>query len=144
MRHIPSYPHGIITASPGKEVRREEELDPASTGHEPESISRQEQQCEAALEDLRWPEGFRCPKCSSSQHYRCRRNGLRIFQCCGCRIRTSLTEDTIFHSTKLPLTIWFQSMFFLTQNKNNVSTLELRRHLGISYPAEAQAHAGHV
>jgi hypothetical protein len=26
-------------------------------------------------------------------------------------------------------------MFFLTQNKNNVSTLELRRHLGISYPA---------
>jgi len=26
-------------------------------------------------------------------------------------------------------------MYFLTQNKNNVSTLELRRHLGISYPA---------
>jgi hypothetical protein len=26
-------------------------------------------------------------------------------------------------------------MYFLTQNKNNVSTLELRRLLGISYPA---------
>jgi hypothetical protein len=46
-----------------------------------------------------------------------------------------LTEGTIFHSTKLGLTIWFQAMYFLTQNKNNVSALELRRLLGISYPA---------
>src|SRR6266704_325893 len=94
-----------------------------------------EQQCEAALEDARWPEGFRCPKCNSEHHYRYRRNDQRIFQCCNCRTQTSLTEGTIFHSTKLPLTIWFQAMYFLTQNKNNVSTLELRRLLGISYPA---------
>jgi len=95
----------------------------------------EEQQCEAALEDARWAEGFRCPKCNSDRHYRYRRNDLRIFQCCNCRTQTSLTEGTIFHSTKLPLTIWFQAMYFLTQNKNNVSTLELRRLLGISYPA---------
>lgn len=95
----------------------------------------EEQQCEAAIEDARWSEGFRCPKCNSNRHYRYRRNGLRVFQCCDCRAQTSLTEGTIFHSTKLPLTIWFQAMFFLTQNKNNISTLELRRHLGISYPA---------
>lgn len=95
----------------------------------------EEQQCETALEDARWPEGFRCPKCSSDRHYRYRRNDQRIFQCCDCRTQTSLIEGTIFHSTKLPLTIWFQAMYFLTQNKNNVSTLELRRLLGISYPA---------
>lgn len=95
----------------------------------------EEQQCEAAIEDARWPEGFRCLKCNSNRHYRYRRNGLRVFQCCDCRTQTSLTEGTIFHSTKLPLTSWFQAMFFLTQNKNNISTLELRRHLGISYPA---------
>jgi ribosomal protein L37AE/L43A len=95
----------------------------------------EDQQCEAALEDARWPEGFHCPKCSSNRHYRYRRRGQRVFQCCECRTQTSLTEGTIFHATKLSLTIWFQAMFFLTQNKNNVSTLELRRHLGISYPA---------
>jgi hypothetical protein len=93
----------------------------------------EEELCELALEDGRWPEGFRCPKCSSSRHYRYRRSGQRVFQCCDCRTQTSLTEGTIFHSTKLPLIIWFQAMFFLTQNKNNVSTLELRRHLGICY-----------
>jgi len=94
-----------------------------------------EQQCEAALEDARWPEGFRCSKCGNEHHYRYRRNGQRVFQCCNCRAKTSLTEGTLFHSTKLPLTTWFQAMYFLTQNKNNISTLELRRLLGISYPA---------
>lgn len=94
-----------------------------------------EEQCETALEDARWPDGFRCPKCSGKEHYRYRRGALRIFQCCTCRKQTTLTEGTIFHSSKLPLTIWFQAMFVLTQNKNNVSTLELRRLVGVSYPA---------
>ena len=95
----------------------------------------EEQQCEATLEYARWPEGFQCPKCNSNQHYRYRRNDLQVFQCCDCRTQTSLTEGTIFHSTKLPLTIWFQGMYFLTQNKTNLSTLELMRLLGVSYPA---------
>jgi hypothetical protein len=46
-----------------------------------------------------------------------------------------LTEGTLFHSSKLPLTTWFQAIFFQTQNKTNVSILELRRLLGISYRA---------
>jgi ribosomal protein L37AE/L43A len=94
-----------------------------------------EQQCEAALEDARWPEGFQCPKCSTKEHYQYRRGNVKIFQCRGCRTQTTLTEGTIFHSTKLPLTIWFQAMYLLTQNKNNISTLELRRLIGVSYPA---------
>ena len=33
----------------------------------------------------------------------------------------------------LPLTIWFLAMHLLTQAKNNVSALELKRHLGVRY-----------
>jgi ribosomal protein L37AE/L43A len=95
----------------------------------------EERQCEVTLEDARWPVGFQCPKCSSKDHYRYRRGSVKIFQCRECRSQTTLTEGTIFHSTKLPLTIWFQAMFFLTQNKNNVSTLELKRLVGVSYHA---------
>ncbi len=92
-------------------------------------------QCEASLEEARWPNGFRCRKCTGKDYYRYRRGNVKIFQCSACRTQTTLTEGTIFHSTKLPLTIWFQAMYLLTQNKNNVSTLELRRLVGISYPA---------
>jgi hypothetical protein len=94
-----------------------------------------EQKCEAVLEKSRWPEGFRCSGCDSEHYYRYRRDGLLIFQCIACRKKVSLTQGTIFHSTKLPLVKWFQAMFFMTQNKNNISILELKRHLGVGYSA---------
>ena len=95
-----------------------------------------DQQCESALESARWPHGFICPKCNSRQHGTYRRGRrVKVFQCKICRGQTTLTEGTIFHSSKLPLTTWFQAMFFQTQNKNNISILELRRHIGVSYRA---------
>src|ERR1039457_6410125 len=95
-----------------------------------------QEQCESALATSRWPDGFICPKCHSIRHSSYRRGRrVKVFQCSACRTQTTLTEGTIFHSSKLPLTIWFQAMFFLTQNKNNVAILELRRLIGISYRA---------
>jgi len=95
-----------------------------------------QEQCESALEASRWPDGFICPKCHSGRYSSYRRGRhVKVFQCGDCRTQTTLTEGTIFHSSKLPLTIWFQAMFFLTQNKNNVAILELRRLIGISYRA---------
>lgn len=94
-----------------------------------------EELCEQAFERSRWPQGFQCPKCQGKAHYSYRRGRVKVFQCRFCRTQTTLTEETIFHSTKLPLTKWFQAMYFLSQNKNNVSILELRRLVGLSYPA---------
>ena len=42
-------------------------------------------------------------------------------------------RGTIFQATKLPLRTWFLAMHLLTQAKNDVSALELRRQLGVSY-----------
>lgn len=93
-----------------------------------------EQQCEAVIESARWPHGFICPKCSSKQYGTYRRGQrVKIFQCKACRGQTTLTEGTIFHSSKLPLAKWFQAMFFQTQNKNNISILEFKRLIGVSY-----------
>lgn len=93
-----------------------------------------EQQCEQTLERSRWAQGFQCPKCMNKEHSSYRRGRVKIFQCRSCRTQTTLTEGTIFHSTKLPLTTWFQAMYFLSQNKNNISILELMRLIGVSYP----------
>lgn len=95
-----------------------------------------QEQCEAVVESARWPVGFTCSKCGCTRHFTYRRGvSVKVFQCSSCRTQTTLTEGTLFHSTKLPLAIWFQAMFFLTQSKNNVSILELRRLAGISYRA---------
>ena len=40
---------------------------------------------------------------------------------------------TLFHASKLPLTQWFQATYRVTQNKNNLSALSLKRHLRVAY-----------
>jgi transposase-like protein len=92
-----------------------------------------EERCHAALVKSRWPTGFVCPGCGSSRHCTFERKELQYWQCSACREQTTATCGTIFQATKLPLTTWFPAMHLLTQAKNNVSGLELMRHLGVGY-----------
>ena len=93
-----------------------------------------EEDCEAWVRAWRWPEGFTCPRCQGSWHSEFRRQGRLYFQCSGCRYQCSLVSGTVLESSKLPLPKWFLAMHLVTQAKNNVSALELKRHLGVSYP----------
>jgi len=93
-----------------------------------------EQQCEQALAERRWPSGFVCPACGAiGARTTFVRRGLRYWQCGGCQHQCSIISGTVFEATKLPLTRWFLAMQLLTQSKNNVSALELKRHLGVCY-----------
>jgi ribosomal protein L37AE/L43A len=92
-----------------------------------------EDKCEAALATSRWPDGFRCPACGTKTHSTFARSGRRYWQCGSCRHQCSVISGTIFEATKLALTRWFVAMHLLTQSKNNVSALELKRHLGVCY-----------
>ena len=91
------------------------------------------QQCEQAVPASRWHQGFACPRCSAAEHSEFRRQGRLYFQCSACRYKCSLVVGTIFESSKLALTTWFPAMHLMTQAKNNVFALELRRHLGVSF-----------
>ena len=92
-----------------------------------------DEQCEAALIASRWPHGFVCPECACSVHSAFARDGRPYWQCSACRHQCSATSGTIFESSKLGLSLWFLAMHLLTQAKNNVSALELKRHLGVCY-----------
>ena len=92
------------------------------------------QQCEDAVRAWRWPEGFVCPRCQGRAHSEFRRADRPYFQCGGCRHQCSLISGTIFESTKLALPQWFLAMQLMTQAKNNISALELKRQLDVSYP----------
>lgn len=90
-------------------------------------------QCEAALEKSRWPTGYTCPACESRSHCIVWHGKVKTFQCNRCHTQVTLTAGTIFHATKLSLVTWFQAMYFMTQTKNNVSALELKRLIGVCY-----------
>jgi len=88
-----------------------------------------EEQCRAAVEELRWPTGFVCPICGGRQ-------GTRLstrpkIQCRSCRHQASSTAGTIFASTKLPLTSWFLAIRLISRAAEGVTSVELGRRLGI-------------
>jgi transposase-like protein len=90
-----------------------------------------EDQCQQALFQWKWSSGFCCPQCGHTQAHRIKTR--QLYQCKQCRHQTSLTANTIFASTKLPLTTWFLAIYLLTQSKSGVSALSLMRQLGVSY-----------
>lgn len=99
-------------------------------------------QCAAAVEQARWPSGFRCPQCGNSGH--CVLNAgsgvLKTFQCQACRHQTSLIAGTLFQSTHLPLTLWFLAIYLISEAKTGLSSLALKRALGVSYPTAWRMH----
>jgi hypothetical protein len=93
-----------------------------------------ESQCEAALERTRWPDGFRCPCCDCADYYPLHVGIHPAYQCCNCRLQTSLIAGTLFQSTHLPLTVWFLAIYLISEAKTGISSLALKRQLGVSYP----------
>lgn len=96
--------------------------------------------CADAVRRARWPNGFSCPRCSGGAHCVIVSGGRSLFQCHACHRQTSLTAGTLFGSTKLPLTKWFLAIYFISQAKTGLSALELKRHLGVSYPTAWLMH----
>ncbi|RLV57663.1 IS1595 family transposase [Parashewanella curva] len=90
-----------------------------------------EDNCEKALFDWKWPSGFKCPHCGHDKH--CKLKQRKIYQCNKCHHQTSLISNTIFASSKLPLTKWFLAIYVITQSKTGVSALSLKRQIGVSY-----------
>ena len=87
-----------------------------------------EQACREYLFKLRWPSGFRCPRCGADKAWPLR--SVR-WQCASCGHQVSVTAGTIFQDTHTPLTSWFRAIWWVTTQKNGVSALGLQRVLGL-------------
>jgi transposase-like protein len=85
---------------------------------------------EASLEylaQLRWPDGYRCPRCQHHKAWLTKRN---LFHCADCGYETFSTAGTIFQDTRKPLQLWFRAIWSIVGQKNGVSAKELQRVLG--------------
>ena len=87
-----------------------------------------EEACRQYLFELRWPEGFCCPRCGHHVAWHMSRD---LYLCAGCRLQVSVTAGTIFQDTRKPLTLWFRAMWYVTSQKIGVSALGLQRVLGL-------------
>ena len=90
-----------------------------------------EKACAKALAKVRWPNGFQCPECGSKNAYYL--GTRRLSQCAQCRHQVSVTADTLFHATKLPLVKWFWVIYLTASDKGGISALRVSKHIGVSW-----------
>lgn len=88
-----------------------------------------EEGCQEHLFRMRWPEGYKCPRCTHDRYYYHRSRDL--YECKACRYQVSLTAGTVFHGTRTSLRKWFWIIFLMARPKSGVSMLSLQRMLKI-------------
>jgi transposase-like protein len=87
-----------------------------------------EKSCLDYLFQLRWPEGFRCPRCGHPEYWHASRER---YLCRQCKHQQSLTAGTIFHGTRKPLRLWFKALWWFSTSKSGVNASALKDLLGL-------------
>jgi len=91
------------------------------------------------LEAVLWRDGVVCPhcKCNDQTKFALRtanpekkiRAGLRF--CSNCKSQFTVTIDTIFEDSHIPLRKWLMAWYLLCSSKKGISSLQLKRQLEI-------------
>ena len=90
-----------------------------------------EEKCRSIFEELRWPDGVRCPRCNAPKVYRL--NTRAKFHCETCSYQFSVTAGTIFHDTHLPLRKWLIAIYLILDSEKMVSAYHMKCAVGVTY-----------
>lgn len=92
------------------------------------------------LEARVWANGRVCPKCGNADQDKITKlegkaHRPGVFQCNEpeCRLQFTVTVNTVFERSKIPLTKWLAALFLMTASKKGISAHQVHRMLGISY-----------
>jgi transposase-like protein len=88
--------------------------------------------CRELLERLRWPEGPICPRCKNPSPVRLV-NSSKLLYCKDCDYQFTVTANTIFHDSHLPLIKWLTAVYLICESRKGMSANQVKRTLGISY-----------
>ncbi len=92
-----------------------------------------EDKCREYLEDLRWPNGVRCPRCGFDSVSKIQKRNQWECNEPSCRYQFSVMAGTVFHDSHLPLWKWFLAIYLIGESKKGISAKQLQRTLGVSY-----------
>ncbi len=94
-----------------------------------------EDDCKKFLQERRWPNGVKCPRCNNEKVYKLKARPFHWIcksKTCGGRngYRFSVITKTVFENTNYPLRKWFQVIYLMLQSKKGISALQVQRLIG--------------
>src|SRR5437899_903890 len=87
--------------------------------------------CRELLKRLRWPVRPECPRCKGSATSL--ETTKDLLYCKECDYQFTVTSNTIFHDSHLPLIKWFCAVYLLCESRKGMSANQIKRMLGVSY-----------
>ena len=90
-----------------------------------------EEACRKYLFELRWPNGFICPRCGCREYYQI--STRNKYQCKNCRYQTSVTAGTVMDRSHLDLRIWIWAIYLVARDKRGYSAKQLSVELRLPY-----------
>ena len=100
--------------------------------------------CFQAVRTMRWPDGVRCPECSSDGVTKDGHDDTQPerqrYRCHGCHKRFDDLSGTIFAGHHQPLRVWIVCLYFMGLNLSNE---QIAQELGID-PDDAQVMASQL
>jgi len=97
-----------------------------------------EKKCVKYYEKIRWPNGVRCLSCDSDQityfETKGKTNKPRyLYNCRDCHYQFSVTVNSIFHDSHLPLSKWFVAIYLICSSPKGISANQLHKILQVNY-----------
>jgi transposase-like protein len=87
-----------------------------------------------------WPNGPVCPHCACVDIYTLTPKAgstkpvrAGVYKCKACRKQFTVRIGTIFEDSHLPFSKWLMAFHLMTSSKKGVSSLQIKRELGIDY-----------
>jgi transposase-like protein len=93
------------------------------------------------LEKQRWPHGPVCPHCDCTEAYKLTPKPSKkdkhvragVWKCKSCEQQFTVTVNTIFEDSHIPLNKWLLAIHLLCASKKGMSAHQLHRMLGVTY-----------
>jgi transposase-like protein len=86
-----------------------------------------EEDCWNYIFELRWPNGYTCPRCNGNKYWLTEK---KLIHCSSCENQTSITGGTIFQGTRKPLLLWFHIIWWVVAQKTGASAYNLKDFMG--------------
>jgi transposase-like protein len=86
-----------------------------------------EQACRDYLVRLRWPDGVFCPDCKATEIWSMT---PPFYRCAQCGYDFTVTAGTLFADTHKPLRLWFEAIWYVTNQKSGASAARDRQGSG--------------
>ncbi len=81
---------------------------------------------------LKWPDGFRCPKCLHPHAYTVHGRSLPLYQCKQCRHQTSLKAGTVLEKSRTPLEKWAAAIQAMSR-LHSINAVQLMTKIQVTY-----------